>query len=79
MAHAVEVAGVDEGDAGIDGGVDGGEALGLVGRAVHAAHAHASEGNGEDFRAGAAKFARLNGGCGGHGGNISVRDSSPRR
>ncbi len=31
VAHAVEVAGVEQGDAGVERGVDGGDALGAVG------------------------------------------------
>ncbi len=36
VAHPVEVAGVEQGDAAIDGGLNGAHALGVVGRAVHA-------------------------------------------
>ena len=43
VAHAVEVAGVEQRDAAIERGVDRRDALGLVGRAVHAGHAHAAE------------------------------------
>jgi hypothetical protein len=43
VAHAVEVAGVEERDAGVERRVDGGDALGLVGRAVEIGHAHAAE------------------------------------
>jgi hypothetical protein len=46
MAHAVEIAGVDERDAGIERGVDRGDALRAVGRAIHARHAHAAEADG---------------------------------
>ena len=47
VAHAVEVAGVEQGDAALDGGVDGGDALVVVGLPVHAGHAHAAERDGE--------------------------------
>ena len=40
---AVVVAGVEQRDAGVERGVDGGDALALVGGAVHAGHAHAAE------------------------------------
>ena len=43
VAHAVEIAGVEQGDAGIERGVDGGDALAAVGRAVKIRHAHAAE------------------------------------
>ncbi len=43
MAHAVEVAGVEQRDAGIERGVDGGDALAAVGGAVEVGHAHAAE------------------------------------
>src|SRR3954453_3632720 len=55
VAHAVEVAGVDQGDAGIEGRVDGRDALGPVGRAVHAGHAHRAEADLGDLRAGGAE------------------------
>jgi len=66
VAHTVEVAGIDEVDAGIDGGVNGGEGFGIVRRAVDAAHSHAAEGDGEDIGAGGAELAVEDGG-GGHG------------
>jgi len=43
VAHAVVVAGVEQADPGVQGGMDGGDALGLVGRAVGAGHAHAAQ------------------------------------
>ena len=43
VAHAVEVAGVEQRHPGLDGGVNGGDAFGPVGGAVHVRHAHASE------------------------------------
>ena len=43
VAHAVEVAGVDQRHAGIERGVDRGDALGAVGRTVEVRHAHAAE------------------------------------
>ena len=48
VAHAVEIAGVEQGDAGIERGVDGGDALAAVGRAVEVRHAHAAEADGGD-------------------------------
>ncbi len=58
VAHAVEVAGVEQGDAGVEGRVDGRDALGLVGGAVEVRHAHAAEAEGGDRRAGGAELAR---------------------
>ena len=49
VAHAVEIAGVEEGDAGIESGVDRGDALAAVGRAVHVRHAHAAKPDGRDL------------------------------
>src|SRR5208283_1616275 len=43
VAHAIEIAGIDQVDAAIDGRVNGGDALALVGRPVHARHPHASQ------------------------------------
>ena len=40
---AVEVAGVEHGDAGLERGADGGDRLRVVGRPVAARHAHATE------------------------------------
>jgi hypothetical protein len=59
MAHAIEVAGVEEGDAGIERGVDRRDALLPVGRAVHARHAHAAEADCRDIRAGLPEFTRF--------------------
>ena len=58
VAHAVEVAGVEQGDAGVERGVDGGDALGLVGRPVEVGHAHQAEAEGRDAGAGAAEATR---------------------
>ena len=57
VAHAVEIAGVEQGDAGIERGVDGGDALAAVGRAVEIRHAHAAEADGRDGWACGAEFA----------------------
>ncbi|MCY1238681.1 hypothetical protein D9M72_514330 [compost metagenome] len=43
VAHTIEVTGIEQRDAGLQRGVDGGDAFGTVGRAVHAGHAHAAE------------------------------------
>jgi hypothetical protein len=43
VAHAVEVTRVEQVDAGGQSGVDRGDALGAVGRPVHAGHTHAAE------------------------------------
>jgi hypothetical protein len=56
MAHAVEVAGIEQIDAGIEGGVDGGDALRAIGRSIHARHAHAAEAQGRNARP---RFAEL--------------------
>ena len=57
VAHAVEIAGVEQGDAGVERGVDGGDALAAVGRAVEIRHAHAAEADGRDGWTGGAEFA----------------------
>ncbi len=59
VAHAVEVAGVDQIDPGVEGGVDGGDALLPVRGTVHARHAHASETEGRDPGAGLAELKLL--------------------
>ena len=46
VAHAVEVAGVDQVEAGVERGVDGGDALCVINRAVHARHAHGAQADG---------------------------------
>src|SRR5207253_1060382 len=56
VAVAVEVAGVDERHAGVNGGKDRGDALDVVGWAVQARHAHAAEAERADDRPGAAEL-----------------------
>ena len=51
VAHAVVVAGVEEGDPGVDGSVDGGDAFGAVSRTVEVRHPHAAEADGRNHRA----------------------------
>ena len=55
MPHAVEVARVEQGDAGVERGVDGGDALDFVGRPVEVGHSHAAEANRRDGQTAAAK------------------------
>lgn len=55
VAGAVEVAGVDQRHTRLDRGGDGGQALVVVGRAVHARHAHAPEPEGRDHGTGRAE------------------------
>src|SRR5215204_153537 len=57
VAHAVEIAGVEQGDAGVERGVDGGDALAAVGRAVEIRHAHAAEADRRDGWTCRAEFA----------------------
>ena len=59
MAHAVEVAGIEQGDPGVDGGVDRGDALRVVGLAVDARHAHQAEAGPGHHRAAPAQRGRL--------------------
>jgi len=59
VAHAVEVAGVDQIDSGVERGVDRSQALLPVRRPVHARHAHRAEADGGDFGTGLAEFAHL--------------------
>ncbi len=61
VAHAVEVASVEQGDAGVEGGVDGGDRLGVVGRAVGVRHAHQAEAEGGDDGSVGAEGARVHG------------------
>jgi hypothetical protein len=55
MAHAVEVAGIQQGDAGLSRRMDGGDAFRPVGGAIHAGHAHAAEAEGGNLGAGGAE------------------------
>ena len=59
VAHAVEIAGVDEGDAGLERRMDGGDGFGVFRRSVNARHAHAAESEGGDERAVTAEFYLL--------------------
>src|SRR5262249_23231738 len=61
MTHAVEIAGVDQVNAGVYGCMDGGQRFRLVRRPMHSTHAHAPKGDGKDFWSGSTEFARLNG------------------
>ena len=56
VAHAVEVAGVDERDAGVERGVDGRDRLRAVGGAVEVRHAHGAEAEGGDGGAGGSEL-----------------------
>jgi hypothetical protein len=56
MAHAVEIAGVEQAHAALERRVDGGDALALVRAAVHAGHAHAAEGDRKDRGPGLAEL-----------------------
>jgi hypothetical protein len=57
VAHAVEVAGVEQRDAGLERGMDGGDALVAVGGAVEVGHAHGAKADGGDGGAGGTEFA----------------------
>jgi len=59
VAHAVEVAGVQQRDPRVQGGVDGGDALGVVGLAVDARHAHQAEARAGHHGPAAAQRRRL--------------------
>jgi len=72
VAHAVEIAGVEQRDAGIERGVDGGDALAAVGGAVKVRHAHAAEPDGGDVGAGGAEFALFHDGSPKIGGGRSA-------
>src|SRR5262249_40763107 len=65
VAHAVEIAGVEQRDAGVQRRMDGRDALGAVCGAVEIRHAHAAE---PECRDGGADFAEF----------ASVHVSSPR-
>jgi hypothetical protein len=74
VAHAVEVAGVEERDPGVERGVDRGDALAPLGRPVHARHAHASEAERRDLRAVAAELACVDRG---HGSRVARPSRAP--
>ena len=61
MPHAVEVAGVEQVDPGVEGGVDRGDALGAFSGTIHAGHAHAAEAEGGDLRTSGSEGAVLHG------------------
>ena len=50
MAHAVEIAGVEKRDAGVERGMDRGDALLPVRWTIRPRHAHAAEAEGGDLR-----------------------------
>ena len=58
VPHAVEVAGVEQRDAGIQRGVNRGDAFGAVVRTVHVGHAHAAEADGGNLGAVATQRAK---------------------
>ena len=59
MAHAVEITGVEQGDARVQRCMDGGDAFVAIGTAIHVGHAHAAEAEGGNARAATAEFALL--------------------
>jgi hypothetical protein len=67
VSHAVEIAGVEQRDAGVQGGVDGSDALVVVGGTVHSGHSHAAEGQRKNGWAGGAELAGIGCGICGHG------------
>jgi hypothetical protein len=58
LAHAVHVGGIEHGDAGLERGMDRGDAFAVVGRPVPARHAHAAQTDLRDNRSVAAKLVR---------------------
>ena len=58
VAGAVEIGRVDQRDAGVERGLDGRDAFGIVGRTVAAGHAHASETDSGNLRTMAAHACR---------------------
>ena len=73
VAHAVEIAGVEQGDTGIECGVDGGDALVAIGGPVEIRHAHAAEADGRDGWTCRAEFALFHDGSLVFGGGYSRR------
>ncbi len=43
MAHAIEVTGIEQGDAAFEGGLNGGDGFATVGGAIKVGHAHAAQ------------------------------------
>src|SRR5439155_26254539 len=58
MAHPVVVAGIEQRDAGVERGLNGGDALPIVSRTVEIRHAHASETECRDSGTGSAERSR---------------------
>ena len=59
VAHPIEIAGVEQRDAGVERRVDRRDALGPVGRAVCAGHAHAPQRQARNLRPGGAELSRI--------------------
>ena len=55
VTHPIEVSGVQQGDTGVEGGVDSGDAFALVSRTVGSRHSTAAEPDGRDMRPGGAE------------------------
>ncbi len=72
VAHAVEIAGIDHGDAGFQRGMHGGDGVLIVGRPVAARHAHAAETESGDDGTVTAEFYLLHGLCLSRGGQFRV-------
>jgi hypothetical protein len=62
VAHAVEIAGVEQRDPRVERGMDRGDAFAAVGGAIEVRHAHAAETDGGNLRAGFAEFAMIHAG-----------------
>ncbi|GAA2784951.1 hypothetical protein GCM10010505_11440 [Kitasatospora aburaviensis] len=61
MAHAVEIGGIEEGDAGVEGRADRGDGIGLVGGGGVVGHAGAAQCERGDLRAAGSKGSGLHG------------------
>ncbi len=68
VTHGVEIAGVEQRDAGIERGVNRGDALAAIGGAIDLRHAHAAEAEGGDVGAGRTEFALFHDGSPRKGG-----------
>jgi hypothetical protein len=62
VTGAIEIAGIEQGDAGLERGMNGGDALAFIGGPIEIAHPHAAQTNGGDDRTFFAQTACFHGG-----------------
>ncbi len=76
--RTVHIGGVEEVDAEIEGAMDDGDVLRVVGRPVEVGHAHAAEADGRDGGAAGTEGARVHSGESTPGAGVRVRRAPGR-